>query len=129
MTDIKKKRPRRRAAAGVRETAQQHLGTGQAGGEEDMAYRRIPPKKWAARDEVVKLARTFTVEAMEKLVKLMGSKSDFVAVLAARAVMQRAEVDPPYRAPKTSRARERKRLGTLKVKITRFKKEGGDDAT
>ena len=92
-----------------------------------MPYRRIPPKKWHARDEVVKLARTFTVKATRKLGKLINSKSDFVAVLAARAVLQRAEVDPPYRAPKTSRARERKQLGNLKVKITRFK-EGQDDA-
>jgi hypothetical protein len=90
-----------------------------------MPFRRIPAKKWHARDEVRRLARQSTAKAMKKLVKLITSNSDFVAVLAARAVLQRAEVEPPYRAPKTSRARERKQL---KVKITRFK-EGGKDAS
>ncbi|HEY3644592.1 MAG TPA: hypothetical protein VGM16_04570 [Gammaproteobacteria bacterium] len=92
-----------------------------------MPYRRIPPKKWHARDEVRRLARQSTGAAMKKLVTLVESNSDFVSVLAARAVLQRAEVEPPYRAPKTSRARERKKLAAVKVKITRFSK-GEDDA-
>jgi hypothetical protein len=92
-----------------------------------MPFRRIPPIKWAARDEVRELARTFTVQATKKLGELIDSKSDFVAILAARAVLQRAEVDPPYRKAKTNRAAERKKLGRVRVKITRFG-EGKDDA-
>jgi hypothetical protein len=57
-----------------------------------MPYRRIPPKKWPARDEVTKLARQHTVEAMEKLVGLMQrSRSEFVQMTAARTVLLQSE--------------------------------------
>lgn len=52
-----------------------------------MPYRKIPPKKWPARDEVRKRARQHTVEIMEKLIGLMNSRSEFVQMTAARTVL------------------------------------------
>jgi hypothetical protein len=57
-----------------------------------MPYRKLPPKKWPARDEVTKLARAHTVEAMERLIELMESKSEFVKMTAARTVLLQSQL-------------------------------------
>ena len=57
-----------------------------------MPYRKIPPKKNPGRDEVRRLARQHTVEAMEKLVGLMESNSEYVRMTAARTVLLQSEM-------------------------------------
>ena len=86
-----------------------------------MAYRRIPPKKWPARDEVRRLAREHTVEAMEKLIGLMTSRSDYVQMNAARTVLLQGEPDS-RRSPRFKRGGTRG-LREVNVKIARFKEE------
>ena len=57
-----------------------------------MPYRKIPPSKNPGHDAVQKLARQHTVEAMEKLIALMASDSEYVRMTAARTVLLQGEV-------------------------------------
>jgi hypothetical protein len=93
-----------------------------------MPYRIIPPKKWPARDEVRRLAREHTVEAMRVIIKLMQeSESDFVRGTAARTVVTQSGILAPRRNPRPSRPEKRRRGATVNVKITRFNEDKQDE--
>jgi hypothetical protein len=86
-----------------------------------MPYRRIEPKQWPARNEVRALARQHTVEAMNKLIELMGAESKFVAMNAARAVLMQGQPEPRQN-PRFRRIGLRG-ASEVNVKIARFSKE------
>jgi hypothetical protein len=86
-----------------------------------MPYRRIPPKKWPALDEVTRLAREHTVEAMQKLIGLMESDSHFVRVTAARSVLLQGRPGS-LRSPRLGSSAAPK-PEQVSVKIARFKGE------
>jgi hypothetical protein len=86
-----------------------------------MRYRRIPPKKWPAGAEVRKLARQNSVKAMERLIELMSSPSQFVSVNAARTVLMRGE--PEKRRNPRFRHVGPRGVSAVNVKIAKFNGE------
>lgn len=56
-----------------------------------MPYRKTPSSKNPGRDAVSKLARQHTLKAMEKLIGLMDSNSEYVKMTAARTVLLQSE--------------------------------------
>jgi len=88
-----------------------------------MPYRRLPANSSSAREEVMRLAQQHTVEAMEKLIGLLNSPSQFVQMTAARTVLLQAEPGS-LRSPRSGRSRPQV-PETVNVKIARF--DGGNE--
>ncbi len=87
-----------------------------------MTRRIIPPKRGPARGEVRALALKHAHKALQKLVTLIDSENERVALSAAQTVLDRAH-------GKVSQAMSLKAPeGGLTVKILRFKHEGKNDA-
>ena len=85
-----------------------------------MKHAQKPPARRAARGELRALALKHAGKALEKLVALIDSKNERVALSAAQMVLDRAH-------GKVSQAMSLKAPeGGLTVKILRFKQGDGD---